>query len=296
MSETTLAGSIQIGCAVWVCRDWLGTVYPKGTPERDFLRWYGQRFPTVETNATFYALPAAATLARWREETPAHFRFWVKVPQTISHRGPLQTQVAAAQVWLARIRELGDRLGGIFLQLPPGYGPKQYADLQAFATSDIPWPCPLAIEVRHPQWFGTAAGDRLDAWLHHRGITRVLLDTRPIYDGEAVPQQRPKPRLPLQVAATADTIVVRYISHPDGDRNQPYLEAWAQQLQTWQQQQKHVYFFVHCPIEGRSPTHAQRLQTLLAAIGLDGGLRLANRPAGLPPSPGIQLSLFSTGV
>ncbi|HAN45544.1 MAG TPA: DUF72 domain-containing protein [Cyanobacteria bacterium UBA8156] len=290
-----MAGNIQIGCAVWVCREWLGTVYPKGTPERDFLRWYGQRLPTVESNATFYALPTAATLAKWREQTPAHFRFWVKVPQAISHRGELQRQVAAAQMLVERLGVLGDRPGGIFLQLPPGYGPDRFSDLQTFGASNIPWPCPVAVEVRHRQWFGTAVGDRLDAWLQNRGMSRVILDSRPIYDGEAVPQLRPKPRLPLHVAVTAETIVVRYVSHPDGDRNQPYLAAWAQQLQTWHQQQKQAYFFVHCPMEERSPANAQRLQTLLQALGLDGGLRLETMPELLGPPPiaqGTQLSLF----
>ncbi len=277
-----MAGAIQIGCAVWVCRDWLGTVYPKGTPARDFLRWYGQRLPTVESNATFYALPAAATLARWRDETPPHFRFWVKVPQAISHRGELRGQEAAVQTWLQRLRPLGDRLGGIFLQLPPGYGPDRFDDLQA--VGETSWPCPLALEVRHPGWFGTVAGDRLDAWLQERGVARVILDTRPIYEGAAVPQPRPKPQRPLHVAATAETVMVRYVSHPEGDRNEPYLETWVPQLQTWQQQQKQVYFFVHCPNEGRSPANAQRLQARLQAIGLDGGLRLQET--------GTQLSLF----
>ncbi len=282
-----MAGGIRIGCAVWVCRDWLGTVYPKGTPERDFLRWYGQRLPTVESNATFYALPAAATLARWRDETPSHFRFWVKVPQAISHRGELRRQGTAVQTLLKRLSALGDRLGGIFLQLPPGYGPERFDDLQALG--DVVWPCPFALEVRHPKWFGPPAGDRLDAWLHRRRMARVILDTRPIYDGEAVRQHRPKPQQPLYVAATAETVVVRYVSHPDGDRNEPYLAAWAQQLQDWYRQQKQVYFFVHCPREGRSPTNAQRLQTHLQAIGLDGGLRLMGHP---PQETDTQLSLF----
>ncbi|NJK59686.1 MAG: DUF72 domain-containing protein [Oscillatoriales cyanobacterium SM2_1_8] len=175
---------------------------------------------------------------------------------------------------------------GDFSAIAAGLRPDRFHDLQAFWDSGIPWPCPMALEVRHRRWFDPAAGDRLDAWLQSRGVTRAILDSRPIYDGETVPQLRPKPQLPLHIAATAKAIVVRYVSHPEGDRNEPYLREWVQRLQDWYRQQKQVYFFVHCPIEGRSPDNAQRLQTLLHQVGLDGKIA-----GGAFPNT-TQLSLF----
>jgi uncharacterized protein YecE (DUF72 family) len=61
---------------------------------------------------------------------------------------------------------------------------------------------------------------------------------------------------------------VRYIGHPDVDRNIPDLTIWAQQVVQWLTQGKRVYFFVHCPIEAHSPAIAWQFQTLLEAAAL----------------------------
>ncbi|MBT6770196.1 MAG: DUF72 domain-containing protein, partial [Opitutales bacterium] len=45
-----------IGCPVWSCRDWIGTVFDKQSDPGDLLREYAKRFNTVEGNSIFYAL------------------------------------------------------------------------------------------------------------------------------------------------------------------------------------------------------------------------------------------------
>jgi uncharacterized protein YecE (DUF72 family) len=51
------------------------------------LRTYARAFQFVETNNTFYRLPEARDVARWRQTVPPSFKFSVKAPRQITHCG-----------------------------------------------------------------------------------------------------------------------------------------------------------------------------------------------------------------
>jgi uncharacterized protein YecE (DUF72 family) len=285
-----MSSRFWLGCAVWAYRDWVGDFYPAGTCSSDYLSCYSQRLTAVEGNTTFYSVPDATTVQRWHNETPASFRFCLKLPRAISHAGLLQSHQATALAFIERMQPLGDRLGPMFLQLPPGYGPKSFADLEAFLNG---WPAevPLAVEPRHPAWFAEPAGDRLDALLQEYRVARVLLDSRPVYSGSDDPQARfqiRKPQLPLRPVLTAPFTLVRLISHPDRPRNRPYLQFWVEQVQQWLSQDINLFFFVHCPEDRFSPGTALQFQELLQAAGAP----IPTLPwQQLAPEPS-QLSLF----
>lgn len=100
----------------------------------------------MEGNTTFYSVPDTATVQRWAAETPEGFEFCPKLPQAITHQGLLVPQIPGAIAFLDRIQGLGDRLGPLFAQLPPSYGPDQLEDLTAFLQV---WPtdqAELAVE------------------------------------------------------------------------------------------------------------------------------------------------------
>jgi uncharacterized protein YecE (DUF72 family) len=186
---------------------------------------------------------------------------------------------------------LGDRLGPIFAQLPPHYGPLLLDDLTAFLAA---WPCsevPLAVEVRHPDWFREPHASTLTAVLEGFGVGRVLLDTRPIYNGPGdlhIQSERRKPKLPLQPGVTAPFSLIRFISHPQREYNQPFLEEWIELLDRWLGQGLRIYFFVHCPVEAQSPGTARYFQQLLEQRGVP----VLPLPWNIfSPSP-AQLSLF----
>jgi uncharacterized protein YecE (DUF72 family) len=154
---------------------------------------------------------------------------------------------------------------------------------------------PIAVEVRHLGWFQPAQAQRLNDRLQRLGVGRVLLDTRTMYDGQddglpdpQLASERRKPKVPLQPVLTADFTLVRYISHPDRDFNDPYLTEWVPRLAAWLQQGKTVYLFIHCPDEAQSPAIALHVYDRLQAAYAD-----------LPPlpwehleKPASQLSLF----
>lgn len=264
------------GCAVWAFKDWVGAFYPKGSKAGDFLRLYGERMTAVEGNTTFYSMPDAKTIERWAETMPPGFRFCPKVPKVFSHQGKLLPHLDAAQRFVATLSPLGDRLGPVFLQLPPTYSPAQGADLRDFLTQ---WPrqrFPIAVEVRHLDWFAAPIANRLNQVLTDLGVGRVLLDTRPIYDGldnaDEDPQlgsERRKPQVPLQPVVTAPFTIIRYISHPSFDLNEPYLAEWTPRLAQWLADGTEVYFFAHCPQEMKSPPVAQAMYHRLQQAGVD---------------------------
>ncbi|MGB2926466.1 MAG: DUF72 domain-containing protein [Limnothrix sp.] len=281
----------RLGCAVWSYRGWLGGFYPAGSAAKDFLKLYGDRLHAVEGNTTFYAVPSAETVQRWREQTPEEFRFCLKFPKAVTHEGLLMPRLAEAQAFMERVKPLGDRLSCIFAQLPPSYSPSQYGDLKNFLQTVTQAAIPIGVEVRHPQWFAEPHLSQLDTLLSHHNVTKVLLDTRPIYNCPDNPQaqsQRRKPNLPLYPTVTNHQAIVRFISHPNPIYNEQYLQEWLAQIQQWWSAGKSIQFFVHCPVEDHSPHTAKYFQEQLQAASL----QIPPLPwQTLTPEP-QQLSLF----
>lgn len=258
--------NFRLGCAIWAYKGWLGELFPSDSRATDFLSLYSRRFTAVEGNTTFYSIPSADMVKRWADETPEGFEFCLKLPKSLTHNGLLQPALPGTLDFLARMKGLGDRLGPLFAQLPPSYSPSSFADLEAFLTALPHDEAEFALEVRHPDWFKPPHAEKLTDLLERLSVGRVLLDTRPIYDAPDNPQlhsERKKPKLPLQPSVTAPFSLIRFISHPDLALNQPYLEEWVTLVDQWLQQGTRLYFFVHCPVEERSPTNARHFQTLL---------------------------------
>ena len=270
---------LYLGCAVWAYEGWFGNFYPADLPKRESLRAYAQRLTAIEGNTTFYAVPSGETVQRWRVETPPEFRFCVKFPRAVSHQGLLVPRLDKAQDFLDRLLPLGERLGAVFLQLPPLYGPENLGDLLGFFEGLAGYSVPLAVEVRHPQWWQPehqsilhqALGAPRSGSLRDRRLSQVILDTRPIYQCTDDPQRyakRRKPKLPVTFHQTATPLIVRFISHPEWRWNEAYLAEWQRFLESILQQGQTVYFFVHCPTEEHSPFTARRFYHQLQQANL----------------------------
>jgi uncharacterized protein YecE (DUF72 family) len=258
--------SFWLGCAIWAYKDWVGELFPPGSRSTDFLSLYSRRFTAVEGNTTFYSIPDAKTISRWAKTAPPGFKFCPKLPRELTHQGLLTPNIPDTIAFLEHMQGLGERLGPTFAQLPPTYGPANLADLTTFLQALPRQEVDLALEVRHLDWFEAEQGNRLNALLEEMGIGRVLLDTRPIYhcpDDPQIASERRKPQVPLQPVITASFSLIRYISHPEAQYNQPFLQEWVRQIEQWLVQKQQIYFFVHCPVEKRSPGTARQFQHLL---------------------------------
>jgi uncharacterized protein YecE (DUF72 family) len=172
---------VRVGTASWTDPEFIKAGwYPpevKGNAEGQ-LRYYAARFPMVEVNSTFYALPRVETTASWAERTPPGFRFHVKAHQVISghpsepgrlpaplrelpasydakgriRRPSRELRDAVIDSLLEAVGPLGGKLGAILVQLPPYVvsGDRQREELARILGRLRP--ARAAVEFRHRSW------------------------------------------------------------------------------------------------------------------------------------------------
>jgi uncharacterized protein YecE (DUF72 family) len=160
---------VRVGCAGWsIPREHAGRFPEEGS----HLKRYGQRFPAVEVNSSFYRPHRPSTYARWAAETPEDFAFSVKVPKEITHKRRLVDAEEPLDRFLDETAALGAKRGPLLVQLPPslafdlGFATSFLAALRQRHTG------PVVCEPRHPSWF-TPDADRL---LTDQEVARVAAD------------------------------------------------------------------------------------------------------------------------
>ena len=140
----------------WIYTPWRDNFYPARWPQSRELEYASRALDTIEINSTWYKAQLPATYAKWREQTPDGFVFSLKAPRYITHRKRLaEAGKTVASFIGGGLAELGDRLGPINWQLPPG---------KAFDADDLSRFLDLlprnldgrrlrhAFEVRHPSF------------------------------------------------------------------------------------------------------------------------------------------------
>src|SRR5688500_5229655 len=110
--------NLYVGTSGFSYKEWKGTFYPEDLPGAQMLRYYGERFRTVEINNTFYRMPKASVLEGWGEQVPADFRFVLKASQRITHIQRLKDVGETVSYLLEVAGALGERLGPLLFQLP----------------------------------------------------------------------------------------------------------------------------------------------------------------------------------
>jgi len=132
----------------------------------DYLRFYAERFHTVEVDSTFYACPTARTVENWNARTPEGFVFSVKVPQTITHGKVLVDCDAEIAEFIEVMDILGGKLGPIIFQFP-FFSRSIFPDRHAFTDRLVPFLKKLpadhkfGIEIRNRDWLDAEVADLL---------------------------------------------------------------------------------------------------------------------------------------
>jgi uncharacterized protein YecE (DUF72 family) len=151
--ESSLA-TVYVGTSGWSYPSWKPDFYPAGTDPKNFLRFYAERFSTVELNTTGYRLPAEEQFRRWAEQTPSGFRF---APKLAGNRPRLLADFGS------RVRALGDRLGPARVQLITA---RDEGMIELILGSLDPG-MNVAFDLAHPSW------DGIEARLADAGAVRV---------------------------------------------------------------------------------------------------------------------------
>jgi len=197
------------------------------------LRFYGERFTTVEINNSFYRMPSSSVLTRWLEEVPKEFAFVLKAPRRITHDKRLKDVGDGLSFLFETASVLGSKLGPILFQLPP-FSKRDLDKLQDFLRL-VPAGCRVALEFRHASWFT----DEVCEMLRSSGAALCLADTDD--EGEA----------PLVPTTTWGYLRLRRQDYSDSD-----LRLWTKKVQ--QQPWQEAFVFFKHEDEGRGPKLAKR--------------------------------------
>jgi uncharacterized protein YecE (DUF72 family) len=229
---------IRVGTSGFSYPEWKGGFYPADLPPERMLAFYATRLPAVEVNNTFYRLPAARTLATWRAQVPADFRFAIKASQKITHRARLRDVAEPVGYLYRTVAELGPSLGPMLYQLPPQLR-KDLPRLSAFLDL-LPAGGRAAVEFRHRSWFS----DEVFEALRSRGAALCIAESD---------------ELETPVVATAGW---GYVRLHRGAYDAAALEAWAERIleQPWEES---YAFFQHEEVDG--PRLAAALSSLVEA-------------------------------
>ena len=265
-----MVGRLDVGSPMWADRRWVGTLFPATTRAGEELAVYATWCTAVEGNTTFYALPETAAVDRWVEQTPSDFQFCFKIPREISHDRRLRNSGDKLTEFLDRIEPLGSRLGPIWIQLPPSFGPDELGVLNAFLSSlSSDWL--FGVEVRHRAFEAEAGHERqLNDLLHAHGVERVIIDTRAVFDGPCVTPAEVeaferKPRLKVRPVALGDRPVVRFIGQTNHAANPRYWEPWVGKVVQWIEEGRSPIVFIHTPDNVRAPEHGREFHAAVAA-------------------------------
>lgn len=204
--------SIRVGTASWTDPTMTarGVFYPDSADTaEERLGYYASRFPLVEVDATYYALPSARTAELWVARTPPDFTFDVKAHALMTGqptetkrlpkelRAALPDDLAAKprlyakdlpddlrdQVWtwfiegLEPLRESG-QLGSILLQYPRWFftSSENRDSIEEAAGRLREAGLVGAVEFRSASWFNEKNIERTLRFLGDRKIPLVVVD------------------------------------------------------------------------------------------------------------------------
>jgi uncharacterized protein YecE (DUF72 family) len=191
------------------------------------LRYYADRFDTVEANSTYYRLPDEELVAKWAERVPDGFVMHVKafgmmtrhpvkvdaLPPGLRDAAPvdergrvdrppreLRAEVFARfHAALEPLRSAG-KLGGILLQFPSYVVCKPLSfEYLEWAAGELRGDNPL-VEFRHRSWLEEENRARVFSFLEELGATYVVVDA---------PKTEAKNLVPTVLARTSPMVYVR---------------------------------------------------------------------------------------
>jgi uncharacterized protein YecE (DUF72 family) len=220
--------TIRIGTCSFADEALVKAWYPKQvrTGEQR-LRYYAERFDTVEIDSTFYRMQPPETVAKWAERVPDGFVFHVKafgaltrhpvkleaLPEDVQKRTEanqrgrveylprdLRAEVFAAFREMIEPFRQAQKLGGILLQMPP------FFVFRARSLEYLEWARgqledeTLLVEFRHRSWLDDEHRAETLAFLEQHGLTNAIVDA---------PRSEAKNLIPTVVAVTAPVAYVR---------------------------------------------------------------------------------------
>ena len=141
-----------VGCSGFAVGFWKGLFYPETLPSKEYLSYYSQHLNAVEINSTFYRRPRPSTILKWLEETNEDFKFFIKIPKSITHLKKLDQSKDETSEFCNYLSEhLKYKLAGFLFQLPPSFHYSSENLEKVLKTVDENYL--NVIEFRHHSWW-----------------------------------------------------------------------------------------------------------------------------------------------
>jgi uncharacterized protein YecE (DUF72 family) len=165
----------------------------------------------------------------------------LKAPRRITHDSRLKNCGELARAFCHVAGTLGDKLGALLFQLPPGLK-KDLATFDAF-LSELPTKAPAAFEFRHPSWFEEDVFSRLA----NRNLALCVADSE---------------KLSTPVRMTAD---YAYFRLRDEGYTPEDIERWGEMIGRDTAACREVFVYFKHEEEGKGPELAR---LLMAKLGI----------------------------
>ena len=232
---------VYIGCPKWGRKEWVGTLYPPGTKDKDFLDEYVRHFNSVELNATHYKMYDEATIQKWADKAGDHdFVFCPKIYKGISHYGNLKNKQEQTENFLNALRSFGDHLGPVFIQVNENFSPNRMEELIGY-LSTLPKDISFFVEVRHPAFFAKETIEQLCGQLIELQIGLVLTDAAGRRDC-------------LHMCVTIPKVFIRFVGNNLHPTDYTRVDEWGKRLKSWfDNGLAEAYIMVHLWNEFNSP-------------------------------------------
>lgn len=203
-------GTVSVGTAGWTDPSLIapGVFYPpRATSAEHRLRYYAERFPLVEVDSSYYALPSRRSAELWVRRTPDDFTFNIKAnalmtgqPSEVS-RLPKVLREALPEPLRAKARiygrelpaELYDavwawfqdaieplhaagKLGAVLLQYPRWFVPSRESAAELLDARRRLGEFGVAVEFRNHRWLTGRTRARTLEFLAEHDLPHVMVD------------------------------------------------------------------------------------------------------------------------
>lgn len=233
---------LYVGCAKWGRTEWVGTIYPPKTKEKDFLQHYVQHYNCIELNATHYKIYGEPGIRKWAEKVKGKdFLFCPKMYKGLTHRGKLDGRHPLLNEYFRGIVAFEKHLGPVFVQVSDTFSTKRKQELFDFLSA-LPKDLQFFLEVRHPDWFGKER-ERQDMFefLKTNNMGAVITDTAGRRDCAHMHLTIPK-------------AFIRYVGNSLHPTDYARTDAWIERMKYWLDHGlQELYFFMHMHDEATSP-------------------------------------------
>jgi uncharacterized protein YecE (DUF72 family) len=304
-------GLVRVGTASWTDTTMTaaGVFYPNAADTaEERLAYYASRFPVVEVDATYYALPQPRTSELWVERTPPDFTFDVKAHALLTGQGTetrrlpkaireaLPDELAAksriylkdlpdelaTEVWRTfadGVEPLRDhhQLGAIFLQYPKWFfTSSQNRDAIREAKGRLgELGLPVAVEFRNASWLNEKNVERTLRFLEDEHIPLVMVDA---------PQGTKSSVPPIVAVPSPDLAVVRFHGRRDATWEQSgvtpverfrylydrgELEDWVPRIREAAKQARDTHVLMNNCYGNYGATNALEVAALLRDLDVD---------------------------